>query len=466
MTKFQKALKKLVESLYTTPEGEPIHLYPTQVRIIESIFDEKYKRVVIGTPTQYGKSLSVAIGSLLYLKKNIKKVQIIAPTEGQANIIMEYVRYFVSIRPELLSGLMGVSSVEQLRTQRNRGKLQWSDGSAIGVQSADAGKNSTDIEKAGKRIMGFGGDLIVIDETALIPDLIIGKILRMLGKSKDSKLVLLGNPFTKNYFYKAANDKNFYKIWIDAQDAVKEGRYTQEYIDEMRKSMDVELYQILYECKFILGGTKSYIRQQDIDSGLAILNRNKKDERWVELQKKEGVNFGVDVASGSGGDNSVIYIRQGYKTLEIIKDKYVNTQQLALLIASLARKYNPQNVNVDLIGVGHGVVDRLQEMGIDANGVNVGGEPTAKERYYNIRMELWAKLRQAIINGNLELPDDNELLEELLSPQREFKNSKSGVVEILEPKEQIKQRLGRSPDTADALALTFFEGGNFVFGII
>ena len=462
LNKYQLAIKKLVELLYTTPEGEHIRLYDTQVKIIESIYNNEYRRVVVGTPTQYGKSLSVAIGSLLYLKRYKKKVQIVAPTNEQANIIMNYVRYFVSIRPELLDGLVGVGTVEQLRTQKRQEKLQWMDGSAIGIQSADAGSNADNIEKAGKRIMGFGGDLVIIDETALIPDLIIGKILRMLGKSKESKLVLLGNPFSRNYFYKAYKSDNFYKIWIDADEAVREGRFSKEFIQEMKQDLDEDLYKILYDVKFIIGTTSGYIKQKDLDEGREKLEVNKQNQRWIKEQEMQPVVLGCDVASGKGKDYSVIVIRQGYRILDIIRNNLIDTQQFALQIANVAREYNANSINVDVVGIGHGVVDRLNELGLEVNPVNAGGKPS-DSRYYNVRAELWTRVKKAIKEGNIELPDDPNLLEELLTPKREFKNTANGVVEILEDKEKTKIRLGRSPDIADALSLTFYEGGGIVF---
>lgn len=53
------------------------------------------------------------------------------------------------------------------------------------------------------------------------------------------------------------------------------------------------------------------------------------------------------------------------------------------------------------------------------------------------------------------LPPDDDLTEELTAPEWTM-NSRSEI--LLEPKEDIKARIGRSPDKADALALTYYPG--------
>jgi hypothetical protein len=71
-------------------------------------------------------------------------------------------------------------------------------------------------------------------------------------------------------------------------------------------------------------------------------------------------------------------------------------------------------------------------------------------RYLNKRTEMYMRLRDWVRNGG-QLPNDPGLAEELMMPRIIFHGGKSR----LEEKEQIKARLGRSPDKADALAQTF-----------
>ena len=63
---------------------------------------------------------------------------------------------------------------------------------------------------------------------------------------------------------------------------------------------------------------------------------------------------------------------------------------------------------------------------------------------------MWFMMAQWIKRG-ATLPNDARLIKELAAPQYSFTNGRFQ----LESKEQIKKRLGFSPDLADALCLTF-----------
>jgi phage terminase large subunit len=85
----------------------------------------------------------------------------------------------------------------------------------------------------------------------------------------------------------------------------------------------------------------------------------------------------------------------------------------------------------------------------------VASNPKDKERFSNLRAELYWNLREAL-NPDLEepiaLPPDDELLMELSSVK--YQIDSRGRTK-LEPKEDMKKRIGRSPDRADAVVLAF-----------
>ena len=106
----------------------------------------------------------------------------------------------------------------------------------------------------------------------------------------------------------------------------------------------------------------------------------------------------------------------------------------------------------DVGGLGAGVVDRVQQMGYsNISEVAFQGQAQDNKRYENIRAEMYFKLREWLEKGGA-LPEVEGLREELSKMQYKF--SKHGRI-MLTPKEEIKEKLGRSPDIADALALTF-----------
>ena len=78
-----------------------------------------------------------------------------------------------------------------------------------------------------------------------------------------------------------------------------------------------------------------------------------------------------------------------------------------------------------------------------------------EDRYYNKRAEMWDSVNKWLQSElPVQIPDDDELAEELRSINR-VKVAQDRLQ--LEDKEELKKRIGRSPDKADALALTFAE---------
>lgn len=118
---------------------------------------------------------------------------------------------------------------------------------------------------------------------------------------------------------------------------------------------------------------------------------------------------------------------------------------------------------IDTIGEGAGVLSRLHELGID-NAVSCKGsyhakglrDTTGQYKFLNLRAYMFWALREALNTNNpesLALPPDEELMQELCEIRWEF--TSDGKIKI-EAKDNIKERLGRSPDKADSLAYSYF----------
>lgn len=110
-------------------------------------------------------------------------------------------------------------------------------------------------------------------------------------------------------------------------------------------------------------------------------------------------------------------------------------------------------VIVDVVGVGGGVVDRLREVGYPVVAFNGGESPRVSSKYLNRRAESFWNLRGALEGGKIAIPRDEELFEELLAIR--WKPTSSGLIQI-EAKDDLRGRLGRSPDKADSAAMCFW----------
>lgn len=432
-----------------------IELTDGQTEIIAAIINPDIKRLWISTPTQYGKSLVIALASILLIADYTKKerIAIVAPTAPQSGIIMHYILENIIKHKVFFDGLLKVEQIQRLQTEFSKNRLAWADGREIYAVTANANVSSGDINKGGQSLMGFGGTTIIQDESALIPDNINAKTLRMLGASTESKLIKIGNPFNNNHFYQASLDKNYYKIKIGWEQAVKEGRYSQEFVDEMRQSMSEEMFEILYNANFVIGQRDSFITHKDIQQG---------QEKYSKPTEEDRVKVGVDVAL-YGEDESVILIRRGKDIQKVSRYKQKDTMALVGELINLQKQtgFAWYDVNIDYIGVGVGVVDRLHELNFEVNGVIVSQNPTQESMYYNLRTELWGNMKSAILEG-LKI-EDATLVYQILAPKYEYRYRRESAVVALEGKESMKKRGIKSPDIADALALTYYERKSYVF---
>jgi hypothetical protein len=159
--------------------------------------------------------------------------------------------------------------------------------------------------------------------------------------------------------------------------------------------------------------------------------------------------MGIDVATGNGGDSSSICKRQGLACLPI-QEYNLDNMAFADVIAREIDSYNPDAVFIDK-GRGEGVISRLRQMGYSPIGVDFGGSAIRNDIYRDRRVEMYHSGIRGWLEMGGALPSDKKLIQELAVPCLKPSDSKF----VMERKVDIKKKLGRSPDKADALALTF-----------
>ena len=198
-------------------------------------------------------------------------------------------------------------------------------------------------------------------------------------------------------------------------------------------------------------------------------------ERWKLAQGKEPVSdelrlLGVDVA-GMGRDSTVFCERKGRWVAELqSRNSGGQADHMAVAgdIAARRRRHPRMLVSIDTIGEGAGVYSRCLE--IDDKRYIISckysegakrfdrdlSDITGQYKFVNMRAYLFWCVRDWLNPKNetgAMLPPDSQLAEEATEIRWFFRSD--GKI-IIEPKEDIKKRLGRSPDKFDALANTFY----------
>ena len=293
-------------------------------------------------------------------------------------------------------------------------------------------------------LRGIYLDGVILDEYADIKPELWGGVIRPALADRQGWAVVIGTPKGQNQFYEmyrhAEKSADWYACLYRADET---GVIPTDELADMKAQMtDMEIRQELL-CDFTASASDVVI---PIDLVSAAAEREL-TERDVEGQP---VILGVDVAR-FGDDRTVLCVRQGLWTRDVRTFTGLSTMEVANRVIDCINQHRPQAVFIDAGAMGAGVIDRLRQLQYQVSEVNFGEAALSTDRYANIRAEMYFKCRDWLTSGGA-LPKNAELKTELSTV--EYKFNPSGRI-ILEPKEKLKERTGKSPDLADALVLTF-----------
>lgn len=188
-------------------------------------------------------------------------------------------------------------------------------------------------------------------------------------------------------------------------------------------------------------------------------------ERWEEKRDPgRMVSQGVDVSRG-GRDASIIvnlYVDDYFgKLIELPGHAVPDGPTLGTEILLQRRDAAP--VHVDAIGVGTSVVDFLVNQDVQVH-PHTGSETceardsTGVFRFRNMRAYIYWEFRQALDPSNrlhwIALPPDDMLKADLCAPT--FSVLDGNVIKLL-PKDQLVEKLRRSPDKGDAVVMAWIQ---------
>lgn len=289
---------------------------------------------------------------------------------------------------------------------------------------------------------------IVLDEVAQMPKELWTEIVYPALMDSHGWALFIGTPKGINLFselFARGQDSLFANEWISQKFTCYEtDALSKDEIEIYKKSVPDEVFKREMLCDFSASAVDQLISYDEV---------LKASERTLPIYANNDCDYvmGVDVAR-FGNDRSVITIRQGQMIFDPICLQGASTVELAETVKRMATERNITQIYVDGTGVGGGVVDILNAQGIFVNDINFGHKSLDKQ-YKNKRTEMWCRMADWIRRGGC-LPKRADLLSEIATPYFYYSDDNQ---KFLETKKQIRDRLGKSPDLADSLALTFAE---------
>jgi hypothetical protein len=296
--------------------------------------------------------------------------------------------------------------------------------------------------------------LMVFDEASGIDD-VIWEVAAGAFTSHGGIWLAFGNPTkSSGRFYEAAfgrQRKRWTTFVIDARDAkMRNDELIREWLEDWGE--DSDYFRVRVRGLPPKQGPLQFISSAVVHNAtLRMIDTKTISDRIPRI-------MGFDVAR-QGDDSSCVVIRHGRKLVEMADGEYIkryrikDTTQLCAMVSQLIAQNHPDIIVIDGTGLGGGVVDYMRLLGhdnvIEAHG---GAEPLDKKVFINKRIEMWDRMRQWL--DGADIPDDPQLIIDLTTPEFGFQDKTMKMK--LESKEDMKKRGADSPDSGDALALTFY----------
>ena len=293
-------------------------------------------------------------------------------------------------------------------------------------------------------VHNYDGVMVVFDEASGIDDSIWAVTSGFFTENTPNRFwCCFSNPRRNTgYFYEAieGSKRDFWQSrQVDARDV--EGTDKNVY-NQIIEEYGPDSYQAHVE---VYGSFPSEGDDQFISSTL--VDEAMKRDKWQD--DSAPIVMGVDPAR-FGSDSTVIAIRQGRDIIEVRKFKGDDTMVVVGHVIEAIEQYQPAVVAIDEGGLGAGVVDRLKEQRYKIRGVNFANKSRNPMMYGNMRAQIWGQMKDWLKNASI--PKEKTLKTDLISPL--MKPDSKGAI-YLESKKDMKARGLASPDSADAIALTF-----------
>lgn len=272
-----------------------------------------------------------------------------------------------------------------------------------------------------------------------------------LNPKSDFKTLFI--PWFENPEYSSIIDDKDFSLTEEEKELKQIYNLNDSQIFWRRKKINTDFKgrEYLFKQEYPANFNEAFITNQNCLFSGEYLEKARKNH--ITVPDCQPVIMGVDPARN--GDRTVFVIRKGRKIFEPIIFEDMTQTEIAGEIIRILNKFRINKVFVDF-GLGYGVVDILHSKGLNdiVQGVAFNSKPNKPNVYSNKRTEIYGELRDWILqDGGVDIPDNQIMINELLSIP-DFKINSNGQY-VMEAKDEIKKVIGKSPDIADAMALTF-----------
>lgn len=318
--------------------------------------------------------------------------------------------------------------------------------------SARSWSKSANADEQGRTLSGLhsGYILCLIDESGDIPVAVLKAGEQALGNTKFGKLLQAGNPTSKDGMLYAAGHtlQGWFVVRItgDPDDPKRSPRidvtWAQNQIEQWGRTDPWVMAYILGQ--FPDSALNTLLTPEEVDLAMS---RHYRIDQYDSAAKI----IGLDVAR-EGLDSSILTKRQGLVCLPQECYRGLTSFPLANRTILAHQQWQSDGIIVDGTGgYGSGVIDALRAMGIsDVLDCQFASQANNPQKFFNMRAQILWDAAQWVKGGGA-LPPDKELKEEMTTVTYSFKGNRI----LMEPKESVKKRLGRSPDKFDSLGVTF-----------
>lgn len=271
--------------------------------------------------------------------------------------------------------------------------------------------------------------------------------------NENCRFLAIGNPTKPSgLFYDAFKSPRYSKIRISCYDSpnvtsgklLYPGLVTSEWIESMKQEYgeNSPIFKARVVGDFPVEGEDTLIPLTWVENAMKRVAKPQTSEKYLGV---DVARYGGDHTVFTGISDDLVFYVDGYQGK--------STSRTVGEIVKLHREHSFEHIGVDDSGVGGGVTDQLEELGLPVVAVNFGSAAKENERFENLKAEIFWNLRVDLEQGRLSLPNHAKLLDEL--PSILYEVSGKGKLRIVS-KDKMKAMGISSPDYADSLAIAHY----------